>query len=504
MTTVMPTVMATTIEMRKKNGAPTKLKHSALTSLALALFFANLPTLAVQTININTVSEIVNALSDSANSSFFDTNSEGPYKGKIRAEKKPWTIVVYMSADNDLRSFAARNIKQLADVGSSEFITVLVQVDIKIASNKKITRRYEVKAGQIVHVNADDPSSQSMDSGDPETLISCCEWAFKNYPAQDYALILWNHGTGCLDPIRGRVFNPMDLFSFNPSINKFELNRTAGFIDLIDGQATQRGICWDDSTGHYLTNQKLEYALKTITQNILKGKKISIVGFDACLMCMLEVGNLLKKYADIMVGSQEVELGTGWDYSRVLEPFRRQALDKYSFARHIVDVYAQTYSAITNDYTQSAIDLSGIADLENTVHQIALLLTKALQNQYNSSVKKMLWLCHSKNYCTAFDEPSYKDLHHLFCNMQNNLNQIQLKDKGIEKEVKNSLLQHLQNGKAIIESIVINSRSGKNLNKARGVSIYLPERAIHPSYPLTNFAGSNAWHSFLQGYLISQ
>jgi len=429
---------------------------------------------------------------------------KAPVSSKRRISKnvkKPWTFVVYIAADNDLRNFAARNIKQLAEIGSNQYINILVHIDIKIAGNNKITRRYYVEKDRVIHVNANDPLTQQMDSGDPKTLISCCNWAFNNYPADDYALILWNHGTGACDPARGRVFNPVDLFSFNPLLKKFELDRTIGFMDLIEGKTTHRGICWDDTTGNYLTNQKLEFALKHITQNILKGQKLSIVGFDACLMSMIEIGNLLKPYADIMCGSQEVELGTGWDYSKALAPFLKQTLSKKELAQNIVNMYAQCYTLITNDFTQSAINLEYLSELENIVHNIALLLSESLQKQILNSVKKSLWLSHSKAYCTSFDEPSYKDMHHFFCNLQKNLGQFQLTKKEDEKNIKTNLYALLEEGKLAIERTVLINRSGKNLSKAKGLSIYLPENKIHPSYQITNFATTNAWCSFLQNYI---
>lgn len=432
------------------------------------------------------------------------TTLKVPASGKTRIpkkDKKSWTFVVYMAADNDLRSFAARNIKQLAEIGSNQYINILVHIDIKVAGNNKITRRYYVEKDKVIHVNANDPQTQQMDSGDPKTLISCCNWAFNNYPADDYALILWNHGTGACDPVRGRVFNPVDLFSFNPLLKKFELDRTSGFIDLIEGKTTYRGICWDDTTGNYLTNKKLELALKTITQNILKGKKLSIVGFDACLMSMIEVGNLLAPYANIMCGSQEVELGTGWDYSKVLAPFLRGAMNKEELAQNIVTMYAQCYSLITNDFTQSAINLGSLKELESIVNNIALLLSEALQKQSLNSVKKALWLSHSKAHCTSFDEPSYKDIHHFFCNLQKNLGLFQLIKKEDERIIKNSLNVLLEEGKLAIEKTVLINRAGKNLSKAKGLSIYLPETKIHTSYQLTNFATTNEWYTFLQNYI---
>ncbi len=72
-------------------------------------------------------------------------------------EPKDWTFIVYMAADNDLRGFAARNIKQMAAVGSSEFINIVVQLDIKISGNKKVTRRYYIEHNKILHVNGNDP-----------------------------------------------------------------------------------------------------------------------------------------------------------------------------------------------------------------------------------------------------------------------------------------------------------------------------------------------------------
>jgi len=49
-----------------------------------------------------------------------------------------------------------------------------------------------------------------------------------HYPAQDYALILWNHGTGIIDPRPYKIINPAELFTFNAESSKFELDRTIG------------------------------------------------------------------------------------------------------------------------------------------------------------------------------------------------------------------------------------------------------------------------------------
>ena len=432
---------------------------------------------------------------------------------------KDWTFIVYIAADNDLRSFAARNIKQMAQIGSNANVNIVVHLDIRITGNQKITRRYYIEQNKIFHVNGNDALSQQMDSGDPKTLISCACWAIQNYPARKYALILWNHGTGIIDPERGRIINPSELFNFNPSINKLELDRTVGFLDFINKIKTfrthqipaeefeelveqTRGICWDDSSTNYLTNQKLEYALKEISSSVLKGRKINLLGFDACLMSMLEVGNIVKKYANVMVGSQEVELGTGWDYKKVLAPFLDSSLSESEFAKHIVDVYEESYSKVTNDYTQSAVDLANIELLENNVHAVAGALLECIKRQKNGSVKAAIQASRNKLACTHFEEPSYIDLHHFYSNMQANMKLFTFTNESEGKASQTQLTKLLEEGKIIIGKVVFANKAGKNLSLAHGISIYFPERRIHPSYRQTNFSSSNKWATFLTQYLL--
>lgn len=427
-------------------------------------------------------------------------------KKNVWQQKKPWTFIVYMSADNDLRGFAARNIKQMAAIGSNQYINIVVQLDIRIAGERKITRRYYIEQGRILHVNANDPDSQQMDSGAPETLISCCTWAINNYPAENYGLVFWNHGTGICDPERGRIINATELFSFNPISNKLELDRSIGFFDFVNAindEEERRGICWDDSTGNYLTNQALEYALGIIQRDCLGGGKFGIVAFDACLMAMLEVGNIMRKFAHVMIGSQEVELGTGWNYTHALSPFQEQALDINGFAQHIVNAYQQTYQHITSDYTQSAMDLSTLEQLEHNTHIVAQLFIDCLKQQKNGSVKRAIKASRDKLVCTHFDEPSYIDQHHFYSNVLANLRYFELNSPQATAQKIAQLSNALQEGCRLIQNIAFANKVGSNLSQAKGISIYFPERKIHPSYRKTTFALHNDWILFLTHYLLA-
>ncbi len=422
---------------------------------------------------------------------------------KIKKNKR--TVMIYMAADNDLRIFAARNIQQMAAVGSSENISILVHLDIRISGNKKITRRYLIEKDKVLHVDPYDVFTQQMDSGNPATLISFCEWGIKNYPAseEEYDLILWNHGTGALEPMNGKIMNPMDLFIFNPATHLLELDRSIEFIEAISKNNNgQRGVCWDDTTGNYLTNKKLDAALQTIREKYLNNKKFGIIGFDACLMSMIEVCSFIAKHASVMTGSQEVELGMGWKYDEVFAPFAYKAIDTHTFARHIVESYEKTYQPITYDYTLSAINLTAIKKIEKNVDEIAVLLMEGISSQKNV-YSRIIAESRNKNSCTHFDEPSYIDLHHLFSNLLAAIQKTDIGGSKQDKNIKKILIAKLTEGMSLIDDAIIANTTGRNLTGAHGLSIYFPERSIHSSYKDAFFLETNHWGTLLTRYLFS-
>ena len=91
---------------------------------------------------------------------------------------------------------------------------------------------------------------------------------------------------------------------------------------------------------------------------IRKGNKIAILGFDACLMNMLEIAHHLQNQVEFLVGSQEVEPGDGWPYDRVLEAVNGNYSPR-RLAGMIVDAYIADYRRRgQQNVTQSAIDLA--------------------------------------------------------------------------------------------------------------------------------------------------
>lgn len=416
---------------------------------------------------------------------------------KNKNVEKDWTFIVYLAGDNDLKFFAGRNIKEMERIGSTPEINVLIQLDGQGAKEK--TKRLFVEKGSATQVNKDHISStQKLDFGNPKTLIDCCEWAFTEYPARHYMLVLWNHGTGILDNIGGRASNASELFNFNTETNMLEINRGVEYLEYLK-EKQSRGICFNDTYGTYLTNQKLKYALTEAIKFLPDNRKIDIIGFDACLMAMVEMGNLLQPFAHYMVGSQELELGTGWPYHEVLKPFLSKSLTPEEFAKHIVQVYHNNYKSITYDYTLSASDLTRLTNFELSFNETLQLLLSALKHQTNNTVTRLLRASKSKRLCTYFSEPSYIDLHHFLSNISEALDFITLESSHakIKKELQVKLFETIEN----LEKTVIANICGKNLERARGLSIYFPTRQIEPSYLSLPFLKACDWLSLIQKML---
>lgn len=416
--------------------------------------------------------------------------------------KKHITFMTYMAADNNLAFFARKNLDQQAQIGSNNLINIVTELDTRLSGNQKVTKLYYVQKNQLVILNNDDPSYQKMDSGDPETLIKFCRFAIKNFPADHYVLVLWNHGTGCIDIGQYSAFNSSKLFRYNTDLNMLELDRSMPFLEFITQSLPDpRGLCFDDTTGHYITNQGLEYALNTICNECLNGKKLDIIGFDACLMSMLEIGNIIKDYAHYMVGSQEVELALGWRYDLVLEPATQHRMNMHTFAQHIVEAYREMYQKITKDYTQSAVALEKLQQLEDNVSHVASLFLDALQNEKSNTIQDALKASRHKLFCTHFVEQSFIDLWHFYSNILNNTHKFQFKNSAIGATIKSEINKTLQQGISIMQQLIIANVVGIGLPKAKGISIYFPEHRIHNSYPHTKFAQTNTWSTFIRKYV---
>ena len=369
-----------------------------------------------------------------------------------------WTVMVYLDSDNNLESAGIDDINEMEIVGSTSEVNIVVQIDripySVLAENNQgyaddisnsnwtTTRRYYITQDfDPIQINSQLKSDLGeLNMGDPQTLIDFTDWATINYPAKKYLLVIWNHGGG---------FRSLSL---------------------------TKDIAWDDTSGgDKITMPELEYALSAI--NTQMGKKIDIVGMDACFMAMTEVAYQIKDYVDILVASEESEPFDGWPYDTILgELVGNPPISSEQLAVDIVDKYIFSYPY--GNVTQSAIDLSYMDTLTSQLSNLALAI---MDDSLTLKSKYILASVNSQYY----KDPDFIGLYD-FCN--------QLSAYSNSLEVKNIALDIQQT----LNYVVIKSGyNGGSVSGSKGLSIYFPYIAYHYYYSYTNFSQDTLWDEML-------
>ena len=135
---------------------------------------------------------------------------------KLQVKKEPakskWTYLVYLAADNDICDSAIYDIVSMQQAAADSEIDIYVLADRTPAGTKgsgdyeTINGTYkwgsdwdDTRVGKITYspgltVTVDWTSWGELDTGSIETLKRFVDWAQAESPAENYGLILWDHG----------------------------------------------------------------------------------------------------------------------------------------------------------------------------------------------------------------------------------------------------------------------------------------------------------------------
>jgi hypothetical protein len=416
-----------------------------------------------------------------------------------KVTEKEWTVMVYLAGDNNLDSAGVIDLKEMKKVGSTEQINVIAQFDREgkaIATNRYYIRKGGTLAKDVVG------SLGETNMGDPRVLEDFIKWGIKNYPAEHYLVVVWNHGNGWNDENVYRVARNMMKLNIkrrgevvlpakgaqkdSVSIRRIRAIggkkfRHALFHTSIMKAITIRGIAYDDDAQDFLDNIEMKRLLAS-TKKILK-RKIDILGMDACMMSMAEVVYQLRDSVSLTVGSEEVEPGDGWPYDRILAKLaKKAAMTPNELATTIVNEYVASYPA-NSGVTQSACDLSKAGLLASAVDQLADVLNSHLSD---AAVRATVIECRLQTQ--AYDTPDYIDLYD-FCNL--------LESKTGFDDIRaacSAVKNMIQRDGVVIRS----GYKGKNVKHSNGLSIYFPQKSLSSLYATLDFTKKTSWGKFLE------
>lgn len=399
------------------------------------------------------------------------------------------TIAIFMAGANDLERFTTANLNEIKALAVGQDVTIFVQLE-----NRKGTFRYMYENNNLVLINHLDPLLKPINNtGDPQTVIDFAAFCIRARPGNDLIVVFWDHGTGPLEPYPSRAVEFDDLCTVvtTRAYHLFKRISDPFFIEL--PEPTWKGLCFDDRHKSFITESKLDYCLKTISQ--ILGKKIDMVIYDTCLEANVSTAYITARYANYMCASEEVVLARGINYTKTFTSLCNTPLTMHEFARNVVRAYEDTYKNIFHSYTFSAFDLQFVDQLEENINALANLLIQAIKEQHKSSVIDIIKTCRSSRMCTSFDQTDYIDLADFYTNLLKHVNDFQMKRKN--KSTIQKVSSTLKDGLSIIKRLVIASGAGPKKARAQGISIYFPHNKIHPSYKRSLFAQKSNWISFL-------
>ena len=278
---------------------------------------------------------------------------------------KKWTILVYIAGDNNLAEAGLDDINEMEHVGTTEDFNIVVQIDgsHEYSPEAANTRRYLVEKD-------DDPKvinspivgeETEADMGSQETLEDFVLWGFEEYPAERYAVILWNHGNG---------WYPDD------GLHKFRGPGLDGPMDPL------KAICSDEDSDSAISTSGVGDVIERIAGKL--GRRIDFVGFDACLMGMAEAYYELRNSAWVACASSKTEPGDGWPYDKWLSILAQSPdLCPEELGTALVETYVESYdggSQGSENVTQSCVRFteSAVANFEAALFLFSQELNRAL------------------------------------------------------------------------------------------------------------------------------
>lgn len=350
---------------------------------------------------------------------------------------KKWTVMVYLSGDNDLHNAGIEDVNEMITAGSTDEINIVVLWD---GADSPTHGYYYIEKDRAVLL--EDIGEVNM--GDESTAKTFIDYVTQNYPAEHYFIDFWNHGGG---PDRSAPAN------------------------LSLSLAIQKGICWDYTSNDFLSDIELRNVMSYFKEKI--GRNINIIGFDACLMATLEIAYQVSDSADYMIASEDDEPFEGWDYKFLQELQNNADVSADVLARHVGNYYKDFYPDST-PLTLSVFDLSKVNNIVSSLDNYCnSVITSDIASSMFSNMHNMT-ICFG-NYTS--DLTGY---------MENIIASTSLPE---------SIKSNASNVISAINDVVIFKWNNEYPKTVNGISISL--KSDTPTYSLLDLCQNTKWNEYL-------
>jgi hypothetical protein len=389
-----------------------------------------------------------------------------PCKARKNKVHKPWTVIIYMAAANNLQNLFMSQLKEISALQESPFVNVLVYVTNQNSDGHKQTKKLCLSKnglhleGPVLH----------RDSGHVASFAEALQWAVLDYPSDHLAVILAGHASGPLN---------------------------------IDHQSLVKGICYDFHSGNYLTDKDCYDALEWTHGKLMNGKKIDIVACDASFFGSVEIAYTFAPFVDYLVAPEGMVSVKRLPYGQFLSAMSRSYYDPQSCAQSLVEAYDKRLQK--DEMPLSVIDLSYMDTLVENMNSLAQIFYSHLQGKHGAKTKSIIKKCINKNTCPTFCNNWYIDLMMLYRNLLKNSEVFKL-----SQAINNQTRKLLLTGAQIIKKMVyrgperdLQVESTTNQQPILGgLAVYFPRNSIQPSYyGLYWISHNKTWLNFLEAFI---
>jgi len=404
-----------------------------------------------------------------------------------KAAKKKWTVMVFVNGKNDLESAGLLNLNMMELAGSNKDVNIVAELGRMKGQNGDNTTDGDWTGSRRIYVKKDSDmekiksqvvmTTEKVDMGDYKRAIDFVQWTKKNYPAEKYLLILWDHGSGWMDP---RVEPKPAAANGN------------------------KGISFDDETGNYIRTREIGAIVR-------EAGGVDVLAFDACLMQMGEVLSEVKGNARVMVGSEETIPGVGYPYHIFLSALDKEpGMSAEKLGSILVEAYKMFYEQTIKRGAQlSAVRVAKAGDLEAKVKEFAAA-ARALNDV--PALKAARAGVMRFDMIGAASDPDkqisfYGDLYNYLQLMEGALT---VKGAAADDlKAKSAALREFIAKELVIDNAYFDKdRTGRAFTDTHGISVYIPpviekidqtklEGIFENKYPEFEFSKATGWHDYV-------
>lgn len=271
-------------------------------------------------------------------------------------DKSTYTIMMYGCGGGNLDLPMVTNIREALLAGASDRVKFTGQ--IKFSSK---LQEYEETAGTQRFIVGDTPENwytpvEVLDTDlklyDPQNLTDFINWSKEQCPADEYILLLWNHGGAWV-----------------PS-HDAPTNRAVVYDDVLN----KEGLTLDD-------------LVKGIKDS---GTKMKMIYYDACLMGMVEVLSGLTECADYALAASHITPGIGGDYNSLMYHLNHSTNFEQAIKNYCYETVSH-WGVLSDPLDLTFVNLSKMDNLLGEINVFSSYLEEMVQiaAKYNEDPESM-------------------------------------------------------------------------------------------------------------------